>query len=155
MAMSPAMREHLARYGVPHALFRASLNDNPYIEYRDLGINKAPYYPFAQRDNFADPKAHREEIVNYLSAMASASANLRARGRYNPIPLNAGRSRHPIILDRRELARQGAVFNGSAILENPAELASATVDEVNPFGVTGYITGAEMGRPAFGRQTWQ
>ncbi len=135
-----------------NGVFRASLRDNAFLDYRGVGINKAPYYPFRGYDS---PGQQRADMANYLSMHSDYSTNLTARGVASRLPMWSN-NRHPIVLDQRELERQGAVFNTSAMLENPSRyLDYGPVDEYNPAGAPAYIPAARMGRQSMARDPWK
>jgi hypothetical protein len=134
-----------------NGVFRASLSDNSFLDYHGVGYNKAPYYPFRGYDS---PGSQRSDMAGYLSMHSDMRENLTARGKASRLP-RFNTTRHPIVLDQRELERQGAQFNTTAMLQNPANyLNYGPVDEFNPAGAPAYLQGAQMGRQFVARSPW-
>ncbi len=156
MAWSYQMREHMMRQPIPLSLFREARKDNAYLDFADVGANKAPYYPYSRADGSVNPGAARREQVEHLAAMYDQRANLRARTKPTGLLSTPG-PRKPVVLDRRELQRRGATFgNDTPQLQNPVDwMGYGPVDEFNPAGAPEYISAVQMGRSRPGTQPWQ
>ncbi len=152
MAWSPEYSATMQRLPQFNGVFRASMRDNAFLDYRGVGYNKTPYYPFRGYDS---PAQQRADMAGYLSMHSDHSVNLTARGKASRLPM-WNSTRHPIVLDQRELERQGAHFNTSAMLQNPANyLDYGPVDEYNPAGAPAYIPASRMGRQSMSRDPWK
>lgn len=148
---SPQLIDHLERYGVPSHFFAKLQRNNSFVDFSNVGgAIKAPYYPFGAGGQDFEAGRGRREMAEYVGAKFDTELNLYARTmQYRPQTRRV--AYHPHLIDWRELARQGAHLNTSAIVQDVGPYSLQARDQWN-FVDAHYSSAAQLGQPPTGRQ---